>query len=1453
MADENKPAFYPRVGNIKAKNFKPAKPMPFIDDPRAMELPQFGEVDVGVASQQNLELGRRMVERENQLRRQREADRSPLEKAAGALEAVRFMGSALTQAINSLPTRMVHGDKAAEKFMEERMFKPEQPLAYEYVQDVGNFLDRLETEYKIPPILPEAVALQYLTGPATAQAARAAGKGAVKAGMALERRMEPVVKGALEQGGLPREMVMAMGQGTQSNVIKSERGNWVVDPKMGDLYSRAGYKPDLEQTFAELQQRYTPESMANFDPNVRANVERSISETGNAIALDKWIDSNVKNYVKNEMGTPSDPIRLFIEKREAEINAKFELDQQRAQRIADRAEAEPDPRRKANLTRQSAQMMEEAEINRDMAMKHKSHLPPDLQNPETMWTPEELARTRKLEGFPEEEIGKTKSSQMWEQMADESIYPSKARDIQQYPAQIAKRNEAYLKLADFEAKVDQKLRDKFLKAGVDEDVLNRYLQNTLITEKAEVVGEAKLGRKLYENVGPLPSNQHFLEYASQSNPWVSKLDPNTSVYSGDISGLNFGHIIDVLKQDLAEKRIRPEQLNKMSMEQAVRRTAEYDLERAQAMREAQIKNMSGFPTYKEYPEGYRWVELTNPNAVPEGYVLPEGMKLDTIDHPRYGLLHTVSDPKGITQIEATDSPESALLRFYNRRGGEGYKSLEDALKYEGDTMGHCVGGYCPDVASGNTKIYSLRDSRGEPHVTVEVEGKPSWFTKAENIPDPSGKYKNFYELIDNERNELAKQKGGFGNTGESFEDTANRLAQQYSLENVPSIIQIKGKQNLRPIEKYDPYTQDFVQSGNWDRVFDLQNTGLIDVKKSMIPWPSGTQAEQIDNLVGGLEGGTKTPKYKSGEEFLNKAQQELNKRYITQKEYDDWLLKQLTPDAPPAPEMKRGGKVSISNNPDTMMLELGNKRMKEGGSENDTKPFFGGAGTKKYAAAKKRAEQGDVNTLQDPRTYATVAGFFGERPDEMGFSVMHPDYQGVREAADPAFYAGTALGVAPLMKVFKAPAMALGRAGERYAEKVVPQIMERGGVGADMLGGLAQGTRSYAYLPHTEKSPNPLVGTRYKTQYVGNLAPKFDFDVQAEQGSSVMSNPWDLTSRGEKVLEVSDIPMSNQMITEGGHDFARDLANIQANIGGASGRQIAERMQDRVNDATFANLFDKGTGRVFTMPSTMDVKGSHFSTMPTDLVMDIFQQAGLKPKDVERITDDLRSFVFETEKGKFKNAAPVGSPEFMLQLRQGGKGFSAGDLRKGLMDRMSQKEYQKMLGFNIEDVYGAIGDQSLKGLPKGFVGNTMIETSPFAGLKPATHQSYDTANMGKYAGSMPSMPLELMMPDLFRAIEINYLKDPRYRKLTPLQLRTMIVNTIEKRGNVISQPINQRVVDNVMRYKQGLAQGHFKPNDYDSIMEFMRRTGGYKDGGAVHKAEGGEITGDDLIIEERPL
>lgn len=44
----------------------------------------------------------------------------------------------------------------------------------------------------------------------------------------------------------------------------------------------------------------------------------------------------------------------------------------------------------------------------------------------------------------------------------------------------------------------------------------------------------------------------------------------------------------------------------------------------------------------------------------------------------------------------------------------------EQLGAEGEVMQHCVGEYCPQVAAGETIIYSLRDPKGRPHVTMET-------------------------------------------------------------------------------------------------------------------------------------------------------------------------------------------------------------------------------------------------------------------------------------------------------------------------------------------------------------------------------------------------------------------------------------------------------------------------------------------------------------------------------------------------------------------------------------------------------------------------------------------------------------------------------------------------------------------------------------------------------------
>src|SRR3990167_510138 len=66
-----------------------------------------------------------------------------------------------------------------------------------------------------------------------------------------------------------------------------------------------------------------------------------------------------------------------------------------------------------------------------------------------------------------------------------------------------------------------------------------------------------------------------------------------------------------------------------------------------------------------------------------------------------------------------------------------------ACDTEGKAMGHCVAGYASRVESGNTNIFSLRDPRGRPHVTIEVEpafGEVVQIKGKQNLPPQKRMY-----------------------------------------------------------------------------------------------------------------------------------------------------------------------------------------------------------------------------------------------------------------------------------------------------------------------------------------------------------------------------------------------------------------------------------------------------------------------------------------------------------------------------------------------------------------------------------------------------------------------------------------------------------------------------------------------------------------------------------------
>jgi hypothetical protein len=51
-------------------------------------------------------------------------------------------------------------------------------------------------------------------------------------------------------------------------------------------------------------------------------------------------------------------------------------------------------------------------------------------------------------------------------------------------------------------------------------------------------------------------------------------------------------------------------------------------------------------------------------------------------------------------------------------------------------------------------------------------------------------------------------------------------------------------------------------------------------------------------------------------------------------------------------------------------------------------------------------EMGDINKIADPRTRAFIGGLFGQAPDEQGFSVLHPDIEGIKSAGGAGYYTG---------------------------------------------------------------------------------------------------------------------------------------------------------------------------------------------------------------------------------------------------------------------------------------------------------------------------------------------------------------------------------------------------------------------------------------------------------------
>jgi hypothetical protein len=548
----------------------------------------------------------------------------------------------------------------------------------------------------------------------------------------------------------------ALAAARPMNVVKPTGGNFLTGRTEKDLQPLKRGVIDEEATRRLMGDAFANERMADPVNN----------------ALNKWVDSNLTNYVKKQMGTPDDPVRKLAEQ----------------------------------------------------GITHKPGLVDEYRIVD-----EALKKQRREAGFPEEGMGQSPTAQAWERASDDAISTHRAGDIQAMPEKFAKFTEAERNMSAARASLDRKFAQHIENAGLNDREKASLIRGTSFADKEKMVGDTDFTKANLEflfHQNPMMSSYIAI---GRENPWISKVAPETQVYRPFTGDLGFDHIMDVLREDVTAGRIRPEQLNKVSMEQAVRRTYEYDQEMAAKANASRAAAREGLPTYKEYPEGYKWIELNQPGSFAQ--------ESEAMGHSVRGY----EPPKG--HPDWTEGSGDAGSSGYGHGGWEAIKS-------------------------GKAKVYSLVDSKGAPHATVEVGQRPlnTWDDVTAAVgPVEAKKLWNEFDEI-----------GGFGMS--DVDSGFDLFIKQKGIKEPQKITQIKGKSNRAPNEEYLPYIQDFVKGGQWSDVGDLRNTGLTR-KSDLIDKFS---PDELDAIGAG--------------EYLTKAEQ------------DDLLLRALRP---PEEGMAGGGAVRM--------------------------------------------------------------------------------------------------------------------------------------------------------------------------------------------------------------------------------------------------------------------------------------------------------------------------------------------------------------------------------------------------------------------------------------------------------------------------------------------------------------------------------------------------------------
>jgi hypothetical protein len=339
-------------------------------------------------------------------------------------------------------------------------------------------------------------------------------------------------------------------------------------------------------------------------------------------------------------------------------------------------------------------------------------------------------------------------------------------------------------------------------------------------------------------------------------------------------------------------------------------------------------------------------------------------------------------------------------------------------------------------------------------------------------------------------------------------------------------------------------------------------------------------------------------------------------------------------------------------------------------------------------------------------------------------------------------------------------ALQAGRAGERYAEKVVPGIMEQGGLPAEMLGAMAgqpsrmlpqQGRSGFGafdprYDPRVQEQARMQAMVR-DVQLNPNAVNPSTVTLDQFAGRPFITSMADRTAAGGKLVGIDNVQFNRPVEFLGGQDYMFNNPGLVWSSGKTPANALVK----------YANEIKQATGQdPIYLPYRMAPTGGDFAQFTGETML-AYADAAMGKTQKKQLDRSIKKFI-PTWSG-------VSDPASVQQFRD------APDKTRKAIKAMMDRDFRNEGGLNIGSARLAVSDPAQLAAQEGGIQNVgeIFAGSP---LVKSSHPAYPGGVQGKGIGTLAEdLNIFELLPEVVKARGIPDPRNPRPSDLRAMQMK----------------------------------------------------------------------------------